>query len=69
MGAYPEYTKLMSFSNSSSDSLPSMSRRNDFRRDVNGYFAPETDAATEEGNGFGSRIAKGGELKESSKGR
>ena len=46
-----------------------MSRRNDFRNDVNGYFAPETDGAVEEGNGFGSRVAKGGELNESSKGR
>lgn len=46
-----------------------MSSRNDFRRDVNGYLAPEKDETTEEGNGFGSRIAKGGELKESSKGR
>jgi hypothetical protein len=66
MGAYPEYTKLMSFSTSSSASgLSSISSRSDLRSPTKGYF----DAASAGGSGFGSSTPRGGDARERRSGR
>lgn len=70
MGAYPEYVKLISFSTSSSASgLSSMRRRRDLRRAAKGYLEAITDGGVAAGRGLGNRTARGGEARESSRGK
>lgn len=60
----------MSFSSSSSASgLSSIKRRRDLRREENGYLDDVTDAGVDAGSGLGRSIERGGDDRESSRGR